>query len=178
MRHGIAVERNEQSDADFYLDWQRPLTPQGRDSTRAAARGLVAFCPPPDLIATSPLLRALQTAEIVREELKAQWNTKIPLKQWEELKMDHFGGWDGRLKESKANSVWLVGHEPYLGQFASRKLAPYLSQFASDTLAPLPDKMQIEFKKAGAMGLELDLSKGLATLLWMLPPRALRRMAP
>ena len=165
MRHGIAVERSKRSDADYHLDFQRPLTPEGRNSTRQAARGLVAFCAPPDLIATSPKLRALQTAEIVREELKVHWNTKIPLKQWEELKMDHFGSWGNRLKDSKANSVWLVGHEPDLSRFASLQLAHDAGM------------VQIEFKKAGALGLELDLSTGLATLLWMLPPRVLRRMA-
>jgi phosphohistidine phosphatase len=62
MRHGIAVDRVE---PDGPPDSERPLTPKGRDRTLRAAEGLKALGLKPDLLLTSPFLRALQTAEIV-----------------------------------------------------------------------------------------------------------------
>lgn len=161
MRHGLAVEPEEWEGEDS----QRPLTPQGHDKTHIAARGLAIFWDRPDLIVTSPKVRALQTAEIVREELKARFKTNTPLKKWPELASGDLGSWLQKLKDSKADSVWLVGHEPDLSRFASLHLA-------QDA-----DKMQLEFKKAGALCLEIDVATGTTTLLWMLPPRALRRMS-
>lgn len=64
MRHGPAEDS-----AATGLDSDRALTPKGRDRVRGVARALKDANELPSSILTSPLLRALQTASIVREEL-------------------------------------------------------------------------------------------------------------
>ncbi len=67
MRHGIAAEPD---DPRYTKDDERPLTPRGMRRTLRAVRGLVLLDIEPDLILTSPLLRARQTAEIVARALQ------------------------------------------------------------------------------------------------------------
>ncbi|MBN9165380.1 MAG: histidine phosphatase family protein, partial [Myxococcales bacterium] len=60
MRHGPAEDN-----APTGRDEDRALTPAGRERTRAVARALLAADEAPLTIIASPLVRALQTAEIV-----------------------------------------------------------------------------------------------------------------
>lgn len=60
MRHGPAEDTSTTG-----RDGDRALTPDGRERTRAVARALVAEGEAPLTIVSSPLVRALQTAEIV-----------------------------------------------------------------------------------------------------------------
>lgn len=154
MRHGVAVERDEWTGDDF----SRPLTPDGHDKTLAAARGLAAFCGAPDVIATSPKVRALQTAEIAQDA----WRKKSPPQIWPELAEDNFEAWLVRLRKIEAKSVVLVGHQPDF------------SRFASLLLSADAEELEIVWKKAGVMALDLDLPNGHVALQWMLPPRFLR----
>ena len=68
LRHGIAVEPGTPGIPDD----ERPLTPRGRRRMHQIARGLRRLDLPLDRIVTSPLPRALSTAEIVAEELDAE----------------------------------------------------------------------------------------------------------
>src|SRR5580765_5134354 len=65
MRHGPAGNRDTWTDDDSL----RPLTEKGERRTRAAADGLKRLNPAIDVLLTSPLVRARQTAEIVGEAL-------------------------------------------------------------------------------------------------------------
>ena len=152
LRHGVAVEHdnwNEDDDA-------RPLTPEGLDKTRKAARGLASLCEP-ELVASSPKMRAVQTAELVH-------GSEQKLELWPELASDMFDLWLQRLREAKASSVLLVGHEPDL------------SRFASLLLSGDADTVRMDWKKAGASSLELDFQTNRATLEWMISPRVLRSL--
>ncbi len=60
MRHGPAEDSSPTG-----RDGDRALTTDGRDRTRAVARALLAEGEAPLTIVSSPLVRALQTAEIV-----------------------------------------------------------------------------------------------------------------
>jgi len=65
MRHGIAEElRPNQTDAE------RVLTEKGKKKTRDAVCGLRVLHPNIDLIATSPKLRAVQTARIAAADFE------------------------------------------------------------------------------------------------------------
>ena len=59
----------------------------------------------------------------------------------------------------------LVGHEPDLGDMTARWLGA---------------RGQVAFRKGAVCALEVDSAtpSGPATLQWLLPPRALRRLAP
>ena len=66
MRHGIAVAAGDPS---ITQDSQRPLTNKGIKRIRRAARGLRRLGIDFDIILTSPILRARQTADIVAATL-------------------------------------------------------------------------------------------------------------
>src|SRR5262249_37218201 len=67
VRHGIAVDRE---DPKCPPDPERFLTEEGRDKTRQVAKGMAEVASVPDLILSSPYLRAFQTAEIFADELE------------------------------------------------------------------------------------------------------------
>ncbi|HLE44873.1 MAG TPA: phosphoglycerate mutase family protein, partial [Methylomirabilota bacterium] len=60
IRHAIAVPRGTPGIPDD----DRPLTPRGRRRFQKAARGLARIAGRPDVLLTSPLIRARATAEI------------------------------------------------------------------------------------------------------------------
>src|ERR1700683_4675974 len=66
VRHGIAVDR---TDPKSPPEPERPLTARGVQKTRSAALGLRALGAKPDVLITSPFVRAAQTAEIFAEAL-------------------------------------------------------------------------------------------------------------
>jgi len=159
LRHGIAVDFGTPG---YERDSERPLTPEGRRKTRAVARALAALGISPDVILTSPLVRAHQTAEIVASSMKLKKRMEIcePLAS---------GGDAKRLiaevnrRHPNAERIMLVGHEPDL------------SLLASLLLTGCADGVAMEFKKGGVCSLEADeLRAGkCATLLWLAPPRVL-----
>ena len=160
VRHAIAEDRA----VDGGRDEDRPLTTEGRRRMRAVARALEALVPELALVATSPLLRARQTAEIVRDAHAASPGLfEVP-----ELAPD------GRppavlafLQTQKGlAAVALVGHEPNLSL-----LEGYLLAGRERSLAV--------FKKGGAALLEFPgrLAAGGASLLWHLTAGQLRDLA-
>ena len=64
VRHAIAEDRVAFA-ATGKDDDERPLTEEGRSRMEQGARGLRQLVPALDLVATSPLVRAVQTAEIL-----------------------------------------------------------------------------------------------------------------
>jgi len=62
FRHGIAED-----DSAGGSDFSRQLTDEGVDRTRRAAAGLRKVAPSPQVILTSPKVRARQTADLAGE---------------------------------------------------------------------------------------------------------------
>lgn len=117
----------------------------------------------PELILTSPLKRAVETAEVV-----AQGCGNISVEPQDELS-------PGSKPESLVGrlqahfglpSLAIVGHQPDLGQLVSL------------LLTGSPAACQIAFKKGGVALVSGDPSKTPAewTLEWLLTPRVLRRL--
>ena len=65
VRHGIAIPR----ETPGVPDEDRPLTPKGERRIQQVARGLKALDLDPERIVSSPLPRALRTAELIAEVL-------------------------------------------------------------------------------------------------------------
>ena len=159
LRHGLAVERGTPG---FKDDSARPLTPKGRRQFRKIAAAMQKMGLRFDLILSSPLLRAKQTAEIVVAELKLKKRLKfsnalapggdltILLRQLD------------RLKPSP-EKVLLVGHEPDLSRLIS-------------LLVTGDWQLQLDFKKGGLCNLETEnLRAGkCATLAWLLTPKQMK----
>jgi len=160
MRHGIAEERGHGGPDDA----QRKLTREGREKTREIAKGLKRVGFAVDSIVTSPLVRAAETAVIVRDTLKLD----APLEPCDALcpglsvqKLMKF------LSERPEHKrVLLVGHEPDLGS-----LAAFLLGAGGET--------SLAFKKAGCclIAVEQLPPRSPGELVWWLAPRILRALA-
>lgn len=159
MRHGPAGDREEWRAKTDKPDSERPLTDEGRDKAREAARGLAKCVGRVRLAATSPWTRAAQTAEIVADALDAkvvELDALIPDRPLEEAR-----AW---LKSRREPRVAVVGHEPHLSRLAS-------------WLMTGEDRPVLSLKKSGALLLDLRSGRpGDALLLWSLPPRPLRKI--
>jgi phosphohistidine phosphatase len=160
MRHGLAVERDVTTVMD---DAKRPLTSEGKQKMREIASGLERIGVEADWIVSSPLVRAVETAEIVAEGL----GSKPPLDICEALRP---GGAPEALigflaKRSNRRRVFVVGHEPDLGELAARLIG-------AGRNASLP------FKKGGCCLITFSVfpPKSPGRLVWWLPPRILRKM--
>jgi len=162
VRHAPAGDR-EAWKAARKDDFLRPLTPEGRRKMREAARGLRRLVDPPQALATSPLVRAKETADILArifdvpaaDEVEALGPGQPP---------QALLGWL-RARERQALAA-VVGHEPHLGVLVSWLLAGRARTF-------------LQLKKGGACLLDLGSSPGpgRAELLWLLLPGELRRLA-
>jgi phosphohistidine phosphatase len=167
VRHAIAEERET-----FVLtgkhDDARPLTPRGDRRFRQVVRGLRCVMPRLDVIATSPLVRAQQTAsilgagyggvpsvEVLRPLVPAGVHEDVVT--WLEARREVW-------REAAAIAVVaLVGHEPELGRLASW----WLTGEAGPWMA---------IKKGGVVALEFAdrVVPGKARLVWAMPPGVLR----
>jgi phosphohistidine phosphatase len=160
VRHGPAGDREEweQTGKDDSL---RPLTSKGKKEVRKAAAGLVRLVPALDFIATSPWVRAAQTAQIVNQEYG------VDVEEVEQLTSDHrpedLGPWLAEQRGREA--VALVGHEPHLGLLTGYLLTGKSTSF-------------VDLKKGGACLVEMDdpSRPGSGCLEWLLSDRELRRL--
>ena len=157
FRHGIAIDRAHPSCPP---DPDRFLTDKGRGRTAAAARGLATLDIAPDLIVTSPYVRATQTAELAMEafeyETKRLHTTEALLPEAEPE--DLFD----ELVALGANAVLCCGHAPNLDLVLA-----YILGYAEEATA---------LKKAGAAWLRLFGGPGHAELVALLPPKVLRAL--
>lgn len=115
IRHGEAIERSA-----AVREEDRWLTPAGRDEFRANARRLAKKGIVPDCIVTSPLVRAVQTADILADVLGFGGEIRVS----QELAPGF--GVEGLFRLVDANgtprSLAVVGHEPDLGEVVARLL--------------------------------------------------------
>ncbi len=99
-------------------DFDRPLNPRGRRNAPEMGRRLKARDQVPDLLISSPALRAVTTARMVAREMGFPEGRII-----EEPSLYHAG--EGRIMaivnslESLAGHLMLVGHNPGFSDFAN-----------------------------------------------------------
>ncbi len=160
VRHAIAVPHGTPG----FEEDDRPLTEEGIEKMKRAARGLRVLEVFPDLLLSSPLPRARHTAEIVL----AESGRKATLKLTEALAP---GGNRRELySELQARhdleSIMLVGHQPLLGEVAGE-------------IAWGSPENYLELKKGGACCLEILTlrPKPRGPLLWVVTPSILRSLA-
>ena len=115
IRHAEAQQLGQKNN---FTDEKRALTGDGRDRMREGTKGLRKLGVEPGLILTSPLIRAVETAEIVATGLGlhkkeiVQTNNLKPGASYEDLVVEI-------KKPSEIESIALVGHEPDLGLIIS-----------------------------------------------------------
>jgi len=158
VRHGIAVDRE---DPKCPADTERFLTDEGSEKSRQVAKGVVEVASVPDLILTSPYLRAVQTAEIFAEALEYS-KQKIrksdlllpgaePMQLFREL-----------AKDKDLSSVFVFGHAPHLDDLIATAVGT---------------KHHISsLKKAGVAFVELKrMVPPSGELVWLATPKLLRK---
>ncbi|HMA24509.1 MAG TPA: phosphohistidine phosphatase SixA [Gemmatimonadaceae bacterium] len=162
IRHGIAEEQEIWARTG-HSDDERPLTDEGRRKMTLNAKGIHRAIDAIDLLATSPLVRARQTAQIVADAFKFNrieaTKALVP-----GAPMRDFVEWLGRHGDMKV--IAAVGHEPHLGI-----LATWLMTDIEDS--------RVELKKGAACLLEFDGApeSGTGRLCWSIAPAQLRDMA-
>ena len=157
IRHGIAEERGDA----WPDDTKRPLTEDGVARMRKTARALERLGVTFDVVLTSPLVRAHQTAEIVA----SAYSPKPPVVNVDALAP---GGSSSAViaeleKHAKKKRIAIVGHEPGIGELAAK-------------LAGM--RVDLEFKKGGMARIDVEAlpPKGPGMLRWFVPPRFLRNL--
>ncbi len=158
LRHGIATEREDPS-----TDSQRPLTGKGRDHIEKIAEALKQLKLKPDLILSSPYVRADQTATIVAKEFKMKKKLKYTDLLTPEAKPEALI--EAIQKDYKVDELMLVGHYPNMGLL----LEAFLGLEVGET---------IMLKKGGLACLSVDdfSAKPLATLDWLLTPEVMMKV--
>ena len=152
LRHGSA-----QPHAATLSDFDRALTPEGRDELSLVARALRMLDVRPDPILSSPLARARQTAELVAPSLHGSVEVVDELRTGADLKA--FASLVQRY--SRASSIMFVCHEPDLSEAAAELIG-----------AP---GGALTLKKAGLIRLDIDgrFEAGAGRLRWLLSGRQL-----
>jgi phosphohistidine phosphatase len=161
VRHASAVPHGTPGIAED----DRPLTEDGTKKMRGAAAGLKNLGVTPDVILSSPLPRAKQTAEILRE-ICGQKTAPLLIQA-----LAPCGNRSEVYREIRshkdADSLMLVGHQPLLGEIAGEVAWGSAEHY-------------VELKKGGACALEIEEIGNVprGRLLWLLTPSILRKAAP
>jgi phosphohistidine phosphatase len=161
VRHAIAAPHGTPG----IKDDDRPLTEEGIKKMRQVAAGLRRLEYIPEIILSSPLIRARQTADILLEKLGKGMEIKImPSLAPSGIRGDLYQSMASYEKSLK--SLMLVGHQPSLGEIAG------------EIIGGTPDCC-VEIKKGGACVIELARmgNPPRGSLISLLTPSILRSIA-
>jgi len=130
-------------------DDERPLTEKGKKEMHQVGAFLANLSVKPDVVLTSPLPRASQTAEIAASYIDSKCKE-------EKLLAPGFGRPELKklFKKDRYESVMLVGHEPDF----------------SETVGELTGGC-VKLAKAGIALVEIDEGLTGGRLLWLFPPK-------
>jgi phosphohistidine phosphatase len=154
-------------------DTKRQLTVSGKKEVVEIAKSLKKLGVNFNVIISSPLTRAFQTAKIIAKE----YNLTEQIEQSEELKPN--GSKDSlsnKLSKLSIDSVILiVGHEPYL----SSMINDIISNNADTDRNYNTNHNNIILKKAGLSRIKITstVPKLKGELRWLLTPRILKKLS-
>ncbi|MDQ3020219.1 MAG: histidine phosphatase family protein [Bacteroidota bacterium] len=146
IRHAEAIDYETNTVKD---DEYRFITPNGRLITRKIGKVLMEELKDLDKIFTSPLIRAVQTAEIIATRLKFKNDVELA----NELKNESTTSSLQQLINNNSNfsSIALVGHEP--------KISTLVKIFS--------DKKDLsEFRKSSVCLIDFDIAEQAGKFIW------------
>ena len=141
-------------------DEKRPLDADGIEQCGFIGRALAALNVQPDVIISSPLKRATQTASLVGNELGYEAKLQLEPAMKPEAPFTDFR----RMLEKylKHEAVMVVGHNPSITDF----LAKIITKSGCEAL--------IDFKKGAVARVETE--RRAATLNWFITPKMAREI--
>ena len=141
-------------------DWDRALTHEGRAEASLISHALQALELQPNIVLSSPLVRARQTAEIIANILGVDMTLADELQSGAAL-LDHV---QRLLTRHAVDTAMLVGHEPDLSSLAAR-------------LVNADDRGML-LKKGGLIRIDVEgrVQAGRGRLVWLLTPRVMGAM--
>ena len=141
-------------------DEKRPLDPDGIEQCGYMGRALAALNAQPDVVISSPLKRATQTASLIANEIGYEGKLQLEAAMRPEASFPDFR----RMLEkyAKHEAIMVVGHNPNLSEFLGRSI----SQTGCEA--------GIDLKK-GAVA-KVETSRNSAALHWCLTPKILRTL--
>lgn len=148
LRHGQAADHAPGDTGDFF----RPLEAKGIEQARNAARILSAADFLPDIVLSSPVLRARQTAE---EFTRAAGIPGPVMQSWLSCGMSPGAALTELAAFPEFGRIMIVGHEPDFSQFVQQAIGS-----AGGTL---------EIRKGSLTCLRMNPPSPRATLLFLLP---------
>ena len=157
IRHGIAGERE-----NYATDEERPLTEIGDRKTNKIAQKLKQLGLHFNLILTSPLVRANQTAKILQaNQLSSKIEKFLPLAPGGDINL--WLQWLETWQPQENRELALVGHQPDLANWA-------------EILIWGETREVLILKKAGAIGIslpEVGSPIGNSQMFWLTAPKFL-----
>jgi phosphohistidine phosphatase len=160
FRHGYALDKKIAKKTGV-SDFDRPLTKLGITETDHMTRCLRKIGEKPDLILSSPALRAISTAKIFHKQF-----AKAAVKIVDELDVDVDYKKALRIlirKYSRQKCVIVFGHEPQLGRLASGLLGE-------------KNKSIFDLEKSGVIAIDMDFKNKkprAAKIVYVLSPKHL-----
>lgn len=133
-------------------DAQRPLTKKGRSQAERLGRFMVRHGMKPDLLVTSPLVRAKETSDVLSEHLAL--DAVVDDRLAEDFTLVEVAQ---ILLESGAREPVFVGHNPDM----------------SELLAHIISNEAMPFKKGALATVDLHAEEAGGTLRWLIPPSLL-----
>jgi phosphohistidine phosphatase len=159
FRHGLALDRSE-SITKGVEDGDRHLLKEGKEKTKKMGEVLGRLGFKIDEIFSSPFLRAVETAEVLKKTLEIKGNIIISEDLLPERNFPDFLSYL-RNRNTLSEVMLFVGHEPNLSHLVSTVLGG--------------KKSFIEIKKSGFVVLEIDtvadLPAGNGKLQAVVPPK-------
>ena len=159
IRHAIAMDRDEFAETG-QPDSERTLTDFGRRRMRKNAAGLRRVVDAPEVIGTSPFVRAAETARIVADAFGIEAIETLDVLTPEQHPVDLLPWLSQQPRDA---TVAVVGHDPHLGSL--------ITWLVGGLASP-----NVELKKGGACLLQLGdrLEAGTAVMRWLLTPKHMR----
>ncbi len=158
LRHANAGQKHFSSPDK---DEKRPIDKMGEQQSHDVGRALAALGVTVNVIISSPLTRAVQTAAIVSQELGHEEKLVLDEALRPEATFEKFKALLNRYKDRAA--IMVVGHDPSMTEFVNRVLS------GGGPLAA------IEMKKSGVAKVATDIRRQ-AVLKWCMPPKVVQKI--
>ena len=156
LRHASAGQRM----ANPKKDEKRGLDKEGIEQCGYVGRALAAVDVSVDVIISSPLKRATQTASLVANEIDYEGKLQIEASLRPEATFSDFRKMLD--KYSKEEAIMVVGHNPNLSEFLGRIISDTGCEASADL-------------RKGAVA-RVEMRRNSATLDWCLTPKILRTL--